>query len=340
MNRLLKNEQDILKEAVSKLKEFSGLPIEIKHGKLKNDTNLVIANISFVVNIKSGITKGNKVAAFSLLNNDSAEGGLPAIVVTGYIPTEIAKEYVAKGINYLDIAGNCSIRYKDLIIQIEGKKRERIAKTNQSRAFQEAGIKIIFNLLTNPGNIQLTYRELARRADVSLGSVGSVMQELIELNFILVANNKKILKNKPVLLERWVTAYHDVLRPRILLKKMRFTNVEQFNHWDTHPIQDSEGVVLWGGEPAASLLTNYLSPEKFTIYTNESWQDLIPDLKLAPAENGDIEILKMFWQEEEKYREKYIVPPLLIYADLMGSGIGRNIETGKMILENELPDIK
>ena len=173
-------------------------------------------------------------------------------------------------------------------------------------------------------------------ADVSLGSVGNIIQELTDLNFILVTPQKKVLKNIPLLLERWIIAYNDILRPRLLLKSMRFTKMEQSNNWDTLPIQDVEDVALWGGEPAAALLTNRLYPEKFTIYTNNSWQSLIGELKLLPDDNGAIEILKMFWKEEEKPREKYIVPSLLIYADLMGSRIGRNQETAKIILENEL----
>jgi hypothetical protein len=227
-----------------------------------------------------------------------------------------------------------------VIIQIEGKKPNKIERFNQSRAFQEAGIKIIFQLLNNPQNIQKTYRELAQLADVSLGSVGSVMGELIDLNFILVANNKKNLKNSVLLLDRWVTAYHDVLRPRLLLKKMRFTKIEQYNNWDSLQMQDADNIALWGGESAASILTNQLIPEEFTIYTDGHWQSLMPDLKLIPDDNGIIEILKIFWKEDDKHREKYIVPPLLIYADLMGSRIGRNIEISKIILEDELSYIK
>jgi hypothetical protein len=165
------------------------------------------------------------------------------------------------------------------------------------------------------------------------------MNELIDLNFILETQKKKVLKNKGLLLDRWITAYHDVLRPKLLLKKMRFTNPEQYNHWDDLPIKDADDVVLWGGEPGASLLTNRLLPEKFVIYTNGSWQALFQDLKLAPADDGEIEVLRMFWNEVDKFREKYIVPPLLIYADLMGSRIGRNNEIAKMILEDELSNI-
>jgi len=336
-------EPAILEEAVAKLREYSGLSVKVAERESWGDALIIIDDsFRFVANVKSTITIGNKTPTFLVLRSNSDESGFPAIIVTEYIPSEIAKEFVAGGINYLDIAGNCSIKYKSLIIQIEGKKRERIARANQPRAFQEAGIKIIFHLLTNPGNIHLTYRELARMAKVSLGSVGSVTQELIDLNFILIAGKKKVLKNMGLLLERWVMAYHDVLRPRLLLKKMRFTNPEQFYNWERIGVQDADGVVLWGGEPGASILTNRLSPEKFTIYTNDSWQSLIHNLKIVPADEGEIEVLKMFWEEKENYRDdgRYIVPPLLIYADLMGSRFGRNIETAKIILEHELSNIK
>ena len=329
----------IIDEAIDRLKDYSGLPAEVEEGESGIDFFINIADNRFAVTVKPVISNGNKIAAYSSSSSNPHKNGLPLLVVSGYIPLEIAKEYASAGISYLDVAGNCNIRYKNLSIVIEGKKRERNPRTNQSRAFQEAGVRIIFLLLNDPTKLQLPYRKLAEIADVSLGSVGSVIKELIDLDFIMETEKKRFFKNTPLLLDRWVTAYHDVLRPRLVLKKMKFTSPEQVRNWDVLPIQDADTVVLWGGEPAASLLNNYLSPEKFTLYTNGSWQGLIRDLKLLPAENGDIEVLEMFWNEHHKSREKYIVPPLLIYADLMGGHIGRNIETAKMILENELSNI-
>ncbi|HVU58789.1 MAG TPA: type IV toxin-antitoxin system AbiEi family antitoxin [Puia sp.] len=332
-------ERQILEDALFRLREYSGLPVKIDNVEVTIIT-LTIGKTQFLATVRTAISIGNKSSIASILDHISKDRRKPVLIIAGYIPSEIAQEYVANGVNYLDIAGNCSIKYKDLILQIEGKKREKIATINQARAFQEAGVKIIFHLLTNPENIQLTYRGLAQLADVSLGSVSSVMQELIELNFILVTNKGKTLKNTGLLLDRWVTAYHDVLRPRLFLKRMRFTRPDQLHSWEMFSLQDAEGIALWGGEPAAAELTSYISPEKFTIYTNVSWQNLMQDFHLLPDENGSIEVFNMFWKEEAKFREKYIVPPLLIYADLMADNISRNIETAKIILENELSYIK
>jgi len=332
-------ERQILADAIQKLREYTGLHVEIEKVEVTVIT-LMIGKIQFLATVRTAISIGNKSSVVSILDHISKKEKKPVLVIAGYIPSEIVKEYVANSVNYLDVAGNCSIRYNDLVLQIEGKKREKKATVNQARAFQEAGIKVIFHLLANPENIQLTYRELAQLAEVSLGSVSSVMQELTELNFILITDKRKFLKNTGLLLDRWVTAYHDVLRPRLFLKKMRFTRPDQYYNWETLPLQNADDIVLWGGEPAASELTNYINPEKFTIYTNDSWQTLMQDLQLLPDDNGAIEILRMFWKEEEKPREKYIVPSLVVYADLMAGNIGRNIETAKIILENELSYIK
>jgi hypothetical protein len=59
---------------------------------------------------------------------------------------------------------------------------------------------------------------------------------------------------------------------------------------------------------------------------------------LVPDNNGTVEILQLFWKNNNN--EKQVAPALLVYADLIGSGYGRNIETAKLILETELHHIK
>jgi hypothetical protein len=332
------NERKIVKDAVERLTTYTGLPVDIQPARDKEyDFVLTIADLRFMAIVKGAISQGNKNLIYAPLATKVNHSTMPLIMIAERIPSSIAKEYVDIGINYLDKAGNCHIRSGKLSIVIEGKKMEKAEGSYQSRAFQEAGIRILFQLLKDPAALTLPYREIAERASVSLGSVGSVMRELTNLDFVFEAGHKRVLKNTGRLLERWVTAYHEVLRPRLVIKRLRFTQPEQLYDWETKLlVQNSEDTLLWGGEPGASLLTNYLTPEKFTLYTDGHWQEVMRTLKLLPAENGDIELLRMFWHEENKYREKPIVPPLLIYADLMGSRIGRNLETANLIRENEL----
>ena len=331
----MKKEKYILEEAINSLLKYTHIQAIVKDGRLRRDAILEIAKEEFVVETKPEITKGNKGIVLAQLKEVSRENNLPIILLTKYIPTEIAKEYVNEGVFYLDVAGNCNIRQNNLVLLVEGKKIERMAKVNQPRAFQEAGIKLIFLFLVDPEKAQLTYRELAELANISLGSVGTIMQELIDLNFILKTKQTMKLKNTKELLNRWIIAYHDVLRPRLLMRHMRFVRPENYTKWKEINLNEPDGLAFWGGEPGANLLTNYLHPGIFTIYTYRNWQSF-KDIGLVPDENGNVEVLVIFWSPETCLG----IPPILIYADLMSSGSDRNIETANMILKNELQYIK
>lgn len=331
----MRNDKEILAEAVNSLYKYTGIQASVEDGRLRYDAYLNIAGERFVVEIKSEITKGNRGIVLMDLKNISRENNLPILLVTKYIPSEIAREYVEEGINCLDVAGNCNIRQNKLLLLIEGKKIERLAKVNQPRAFQEAGIKLIFQFLVNPDKTQLPYRDLAELANISLGSVGTIMQELIDLNFILKTKQTKKLKNTRELLNRWITAYHDVLRPRLIKKQLRFLNQEYYTKWKTINLNRISSNTYWGSEPAANLLTGYLHPGMFTIYTDQNWH-VFKEIELVPDENGKVEVLEMFWHKEIFNG----VPPVLIYADLMSSGSDRNIEAAEIIFNNELQYIK
>ena len=87
---------------------------------------------------------------------------------------------------------------------------------------------------------------------------------------------------------------------------------------------------------AAAKLTKYLKPEQVTIYTQKTPGELLLTNKLKKDPNGDVEILEAFWQTEYDWPHPELVPPLLIYADLLATGDARNIETARMIYEQQL----
>ena len=326
----------LLEEIKSKFLENTGITLTFADSKRANNSIAKINNERFIVDVKPEISHGNKGVVLQQLMDASREEKLPVLLITKFIPSLIAKSYIEKGINYIDAAGNCNIRQNDLLLIIEGKKIDRLPKTNQARAFQEAGIKLIYCLLDNPNNINKPLRELAELSQIALGSVSVIFQELVELKFVLITKNKKALKNKPELLQRWVIAYNDVLRPKLLTKKMSFTNKSDYANWNNLKPNTISEKTLWGGECAAAILTQNLTPANYTIYTNDTWQSVGKSLKLIPDENGKVEILRLFYKTDEEKT----VSPLLVYADLMGSGDSRNLETANLILNNELQYLK
>ncbi len=325
---------DFIYEATSKLEQLINIPIEIDSSRQNYDALLSIKNQQFIIEAKSAVRTSNQGLVMSQLEEMKQNSNRPIILIAEYISKKATEELKERGFNYIDIAGNAFIKYNDLVVLIEGQKKAKKGKTNQSRAFQEAGLKILFHLLYKPEHLQDSYRKIAEKADVSIGSVSNVMAELEELNFLLKTNDKRVLKNTSKLLERWIVEFNAVLRPRIVRKRMRFVNPDGQRNWQHLNTQSNDGVILWGGEPGGALLTNNLRPEQFVIFTDLDLSELAKQFRLVPGENGEIEVLQKFWKND--LGNDKIAPALLIYADLINSGFGRNIETAKQILENEL----
>jgi len=332
--KLMNRNNDFLYEAITQLEQLIKIPIEIDSSRKNYDAIITIRGEQFIVESKSAMRATNQGLVLSQLEEIRNKNNRPIIFISQYISKEAASQLKERGFNYIDTSGNAFIKSNEVVIYIEGQKRRSAELTNQSRAFQEAGIKTIFYLLSKPENLQHSYREIAENADVAVGSVSNVMAELEDLNFLMRTKDKRVLKNKTELLERWMVAYNTVLRPRIVRNKMKFTSVEAANEWRTL----NNGDTLWGGEPGGALLTNYLRPEKFIIFTNNDLPTIARSLSLVPDKNGNVEILQKFWKTENLNTNT--APALLIYTDLINSGFSRNVETAKIILENELRYIK
>lgn len=330
---------EYIHDAAYKLGQLIVTQIKVNDERKDKITLITIGDIQFAVEVRTEIRASSMGIVLQQLKDLMARTNKPTIVISKYIALEVANEFKKNNINYLDIAGNTYIKQNKLFIYISGQKAKNLAKTNQARAFQESGIKLIFNLLRKPDNLQLTYRELSELAGISIGSVSNVMRELEDLNFILRTNKKCILKNPRDLLERWIIAYHDVLRPRIVKKRMHFEFAGDYLSWTNLPLGQSKKTFLWGGEPAAAILTKNLRPEIFSIYTQENWQVVAKELRLIPDESGKFEILDIFWKSDPG-KKQILSPSLLIYADLIGSGIERNIQIADNIFENELQYLK
>lgn len=133
-------------------------------------------------------------------------------------------------------------------------------------------------------------------------------------------------------MNKWITGYEDKLKKTLFIGKFRFNN----NKWKNIKFENNK--TLWGGEPAAEILTHYLHPQLFIAYTKEDTKELIKKYFLIPDPNGEVEIYKKFWNFDYDAINKNVVQPLLIYADLINTGDDRNLETAKIIYERYLQD--
>lgn len=252
------------------------------------------------------------------------------LVIANYISPNIKEKLRQAHINYLDSAGNAFLHIQNHHIFADGLKGRK-NNTEGKSLFTATNLKLIFYFLQKPGLINTTYREIAKTSNVSLDSVSKTISGMKKKGYLIPIDDKRFkLTQKKELFEKWLNGFEVTLKPKIKKGNYRFLDENILNTWEEIKLYHNKA--LWGAEPAAAKLTDFLFPGNFTIYSSLENQALLKTYKLVPDEFGKVEIIELFF-DPEFFECKDTVPPLLVYADLQISGESRNLETAKQIYE-------
>lgn len=326
-----KQEQYIIGQAFSLLQEELGEYIKWGRHNLRrldsgNDATFTVYGKKIYVAAKNEVRPGH-IPWFVSRKNQINE----ILVVANYITPNAKKLLRENGINYVDYAGNIWFKMEPVYIHIEGLRNAMANVKRKNRAFTRTGTIVIFSLLNNPELINETYREISRVTEVALGTVHKVFDGLKEDGFLLKKTESEwMINDYSKLLDRWQSEYVRKLKPGLFLKRFRPIDADFYINWKNLPLKWG---AQWGGEPAGDLLTNYLKPEIFTLYTKQPQREIMKDYMWVPDPEGNIYVYKQFWQVDLNKQPKNCVPPIIAYADLMDTGESRCIETAMKINE-------
>lgn len=241
------------------------------------------------------------------------------------------------GIDYVDRAGNASIRFRDVYIDVRGRKalgsefREENTQTVRRggmNLFSPKRAQVAFAILAWPRLLQSPIRELARAAGVSLGLAQSTVESFEAYGFL---RRGELLSAHQTdrLLDRWATAYPSGLgagiRTRVLSGDI--ANLK----WE------GRGAYL-SGELAVPEL---LRAETLTVYTSETPVEMIRSRRWhAGSGAANIFLRAQFWQPPvwvtavPATNECVNAPWPLVYADLLAAGEGRQQEAAEAYRES------
>lgn len=291
--------------------------------------------IRFLVEVKRTVTP----ATIGPVAHHVARLGEEALLITHHITPPLAEHLRRERIAFLDTAGNAFIDRPPLFVWVKGQKPQAPqVPAETGRAFQPTGLQVLFALLCDPKAVNRPYREIARMAGTAHGTVGWVMADLQQLGYVRDAAGKRAtrrLYNVERLLPQWVEAYARMLRPRTLIKRYYVPRIDTWREWNL----DQRGG-LWGGEPAAALMTGYLRPGELTIYAEK-----LPGLLAAqrqfkqtpePGQTAIVDVRRKFWELPGDPDYPNVVPPLLVYADLLATGDARCLETAQMLYKTHV----
>jgi hypothetical protein len=254
------------------------------------------------------------------------------MVIANYITPKAKELLKEKNIAYLDKGGNIFLRLKNYMLQREGLQNKSEPEEHGYRAFTKTGTLVVFQLLLNPELINAPQRKLADIAGVSLGTIPKVLKELVRDKYAVRLTERTYeLINKEQLLERWVDAFAARLLPSLYIKTFTPRNMSVREYFQKATMHSD---TVWGGEAAAALITNYLHPEQYTIYTELTGGELMRVYELLPSNEGEITVYQKFWKSDSF--EKPYAHPIIAYAELIGSGDSRNLEVAEQLLNEHI----
>jgi len=331
-------EIEIIDRAIKKLHDITGIEIEYKPTpKTKGpDGKITIkASPKIILDVESK-NEIRESHISSLI--DGSHKNKDFIVISRYIPMPVKNMLQKEKINYLETSGNCYINRKNFFLHINDQKVSKERENEKSKIWNAAGLKFVVAILHNPDLLNQPYRTIAEEASIGLGTVGKLLDDLKKERFLKEGKIKDkavlFLERRNELINKWVTLYNTVLRPKQIAGTFRITGNATLKD-----IKLPRGI-LWGGEMAGAKLTKFLKPENFELYTVLPKNEVMKLLKIVPDINGNIELLHIFWNENitsgDNINEMQVVPPLIAYADLLASHDSRNYETAERIKEKYL----
>lgn len=330
-------EQQILMQALDAFRQVTAreatlLTAEIRLPQGIADAEICLAeNENRLVEVKRNLTPTTLGVAVAQL----ARLGKPGMLVARYITPPLAERLKELDVAFLDTAGNAYLNTPQLFVYITGRKPNKLAaREKRVRALRPTGLKVIFALLCRPELVNAPYREIAAAAGAALGTVGWVFYDLRRLGFITETKARgRVYENRGGLIDRWVEAYAHQLRPTIKPQRYRVADADW---WQKENLAKFD--MRLGGEPAAAILTGHLRPEIVTVYGDTQFAALARKIRPIKDEHGNLEVLQKFWDFEAPQDDKQppLVPPLLVYADLIATADARNRETAQIIRERFL----
>ena len=330
-------EPQILQTALENLEKATQLTAEAHPGVGPEGPDAVIRitwkdkEWLYAAHVKYTLTRAMIGGVIQQLRRNAEKG----IIVTKYVTPQVAELLKEADTPFVDAAGNAYLNEPPLFVFIKGNKpAETDTGERPIRAFRPTGLQVVFALLCNPGLETAQYREIAKAAEVALGTVGWVMRDLAQTGHLVdMGKRGRRLVQKEKLLGRWVTAYPEQLRPKKLLGRFKAAKTDWWLETEL-PGQET----YWGGEIAAAKLTQHLKPQTATIYTHElkGLQEWLIRNRIRQDPEGNIEILRKFWGFKADLERPNLAHPILIYADLMVTADARNTETAGIIYEREI----
>jgi len=242
----------------------------------------------------------------------------PVLLVTGFASARTAELLRARGISFLDAAGNAHIDTPTLLVSIEGRRPAPSSATKTRDRVGVAALQVMFVLLRDPDARALSVRELGARAGVSHGAAAKARHAFDRRGWIVNLGREGFRVTDPQgLLEAWLVGFSGQLAASVEITRAMSPGMSSPASWAEGIAQHlGPGFALLGGEGAAELAGHGLRGETASVWVRAWDADTMRRLRLVPARQGTIRVYRSFAPHMDDPADARLADPLLALAEL------------------------
>jgi hypothetical protein len=271
-----------------------------------------------------------------LLARATARATTPLILFAPYVSPEAGALLAARGVNFVDRAGNCHLDLGgSYVAHVEGRKLRR--SPDARGGMRAPGYRLVFALLVEPNLLDAPVRDLARASGVSLGTASNVLRRLEHDRIVVRTRSRRHLVRRDDLMERWTVGYAETLRPQLLTGRFQTPDKDPLALEErVEALLGSDGTWAWGGAAAAFRLTRHYRSDETVLHVESPTSELPKRLTALPHETGRLVLLGVPGPLAFRGKAPHTVHPLLIYSELILTGSDRARQTASELRERFL----
>lgn len=249
--------------------------------------------------------------------DEAKRAGGPRLLCAPFVPRAVGHRLAAEHVSYVDSAGNCRIETEGILLaHVEGRKRIR---DSDARAPGIKSHQLSFALVAQPELVDAPVRRVALAAGIGKSAAFELLGNFAQQGLLDLSPGAGGLHAGRVLLERWLTAYVDVVRPSWLVTRCQPTLDDPFE-LEALISRICEGRV-WalGGAAAASRMLATDRGADTILHLAEDSPDVLDQIRAIPAQRGSLTVLHSPGTVAYRGARPHTAHPLLVYTELSTS---------------------
>lgn len=282
----------------------------------------------------------NQLKRYKMQLKQENDNDFYCMISAPYISQASSRILEEEGVGYIDLSGNCLIKYQSIYVRVECNPNKYSEKRGSKSIFERSSIKssiILRNLLQNP----VKKWKMQELADISLSSIGQVskVKKFLEERELITSGENGFSVNRPKeVISEWAKVYNS--KPNTVYECYSLDSIPQIEQ-KIIEMKDKKGIeCILTGFAGGVRYAPTVRYNKVHVYVPlQDLQEAIIFLGCKKVTSGaNISIIVPYDQsvlfDARKIKGCKIASPVQICLDLMGLK-GRGEEAATAVLEKE-----